>query len=218
MTDSKPLGDLLPFRMPEWTEEQWAAHEERVAKIQGEEIRQATERAESDRRRRMLEAGFPARAVEVARLADETSPAIVRVKSWDPDKACVLVLSGPKGCGKTVAAAWWALRRSWPPVFLRSTTFAASSRYDTEKRDAWFKASALVLDDLGTEYADQKGNYLVDLDELVDVFYGDMRPLVITTNCTRERFAERYGGRIMDRLREAGAWFSMSGESRRGQR
>lgn len=159
--------------------------------------------------------GFPDRAIQAAKKADETTAAVKRVAGWDPDAESILVLSGAPGCGKTVAATWWGSRRRRPPRFVRATTFAASSRYDRDTRDAWFSARALVLDDLGTEYLDAKGSFLVDLDELLDVFYGDRKPLLITTNCTKDAFKERYGARVVDRLRESGSWFSISDGSRR---
>jgi len=57
---------------------------------------------------------------------------------------------------------------------------------------------------------------MADLDELVDTYYGDQRPLLITTNLDREAFKSRYGQRIADRLRECGRWFSIASESLRG--
>jgi len=101
------------------------------------------------------------------------------------------------------------------PLFLRASTFAATSRYDAKHRETVFAAPALVLDDLGAEYLDDKGSFLVDLDELIDTFYANRRPLLITTNLDRDRFYQRYGSRIRDRLRECGAfWETKSGSLR----
>jgi DNA replication protein DnaC len=74
-----------------------------------------------------------------------------------------------------------------------------------------------VLDDLGSEYADAKGNFLVNLDELIDTFYGDKRPLLITTNCTDSEFKQRYGARIVDRIRECGSFYGIRTASLRGK-
>jgi DNA replication protein DnaC len=127
----------------------------------------------------------------------------------------IIVVSGAPGCGKTVGAAWWALRRKTSTKFVRASTFAAASRYDRQERTVWLKASALVLDDAGAEYSDAKGSLMVDLDELLDTFYGDRRPLLITTNCSVADFKTRYGERITDRLRECGRWISVDGGSLR---
>lgn len=197
------------------TDEQWR---ERDAEIQdARDAESAGKNAKQRERHRtaLAEAGFPRRAIDWAVAADENVPAIRRVRDWDPRTESTLVLSGPKGCGKTVAAAWWAMQQRPVPTFVRATTFAASSRYERDERERWLKASALVLDDLGTEYLDAKGSFLVDLDELLDVFYGDYKPLLITTNCTMKVFQDRVGLRITDRLRECGLFYSLTGQSLR---
>jgi DNA replication protein DnaC len=205
------------FGRQDWTEEQWAAHDEEVkAKLALVTEEEEKERA-GRRAREYSVAGWPARALEAARSADETKSAVARVLAWDTKAENVLVLSGQPGCGKTTAAAVWAQKLHYPPAFVRATTFASSSRYDRETRDAWLHAQALVLDDLGAEYADTKGSFLVDLDELVDTFYGDKRALLITTNCTDVEFKQRYGARIIDRIRECGSFFGIRTGSLRGK-
>lgn len=158
---------------------------------------------------------FPERAVQAARAADMAAPAIRQLVAWTQRGGNIAVLAGAVGCGKTTAAAWWALQQPYAPEFLRATAFAASSRYDRDARDRWERAPGLVLDDLGAEYADAKGSFRVDLDELVDVFYGDKRSLIITTNCSADEFRVRYGERVVDRLRECGTWLAVVGPSLR---
>lgn len=221
MTDTEPkqLSEFLKsFNIPDLSDEEWARRDAEIeAKRKAEAERpEAVAARLAEKLRSYEDRGWPIRALEGAQAADETKPAVVRVSLWKPDAENVLVLSGPAGCGKTVAAAWWAWNwRGRVPMFLRSTAFAAGSRYDSDKRDAWLNAGALVLDDLGAEYADAKGNYLVDLDELVDTFYGDKRPLLITTNATADEFKSRYGQRIADRVRECGTFASVGGPSLR---
>jgi DNA replication protein DnaC len=211
----KTIADLIAYSVPDLTEEQWAARDAEIAKRDAEQAAEIERSKANTKRREFFRRGFTVRALEAAQTADESKPAIARVKAWDTNAESILVLSGPAGCGKTVAATWWAWNRASYVSFVRSTTFASSSRYNNETRDSWFAAPAFVLDDLGTEYADSKGNYQVDLDELVDVFYGDRKPLIITTNCTLGDFKNRYGSRIADRIRECGSWFSISSESLR---
>lgn len=208
-------GKYSPPGSATWTEEQWADHDAMIERQRAEQS--AKEQADEFQRklRRLEKAGWPKRALEAAQAADASKPAVARVTDWDTTSESVLVLSGPPGCGKTTAAAHWAISRGHEPQFLRATTFAASSRYDHEQRSQWLDAGALVLDDLGSEYADTKGNFLVDFDELIDTFYGDKRPLLITTNCRNEDFKSRYGSRVVDRLRECGSWFSVAGASMR---
>ena len=218
--DEDPFGDLassLALESTGWTDEQWTEHDRKIADSRAKEVAEAEVRRVADKFSRLEKAGFPLRALRAAEKADEKRSAIARIRDWRPEDKSTLVLSGPAGCGKTVAAAWWAIRQSASPSFVRATTFAASSRYDRETRDAWFEAPALVLDDLGTEYLDAKGSFLVDLDELLDVFYGGAKPLLITTNADADAFKARYGERVTDRVRECGQWFAMRDPSMRGK-
>ncbi len=175
--------------------------------------------AASRRRSRFL-AALPARAVEVALRADITEPAIAAVQRWwvgDKGRGGILVLSGPAGSGKTVAACWWALQLNWPPAFVRANDIAKASRFDPKAREKWESAGTLILDDLGAEYHDKDGtsSIAVDVDELVDSFYAERRWLVVTTNLVSKTFAKNYGARVMDRLQEAGKWITVLGPSRR---
>jgi DNA replication protein DnaC len=210
------LPDEDDIRPPQWTDEEWAEHDAKVKAGRERSDREATEKQMRSRLARFAESGFPERAIEAAGKADESAALIRRVASWKLGEQCVLVLSGSRGCGKTVAATWWAMSHApSDAMFVRAATLARSSRYDRDDRDALLRASALVLDDLGEEFMDAKGSFLVDLDELIDVFYGRKRPLLITTNCTKDVFVKRYGARIEDRLRECGSWFSVGEVSQR---
>lgn len=147
---------------------------------------------------------------------DETAAAIVALKAWTGTLA---VLAGKPGTGKSTAAAWWSWHRAqWDPSrlprWITAAAFARSSRYD-ESRDELLQARALVIDDLGVEYADRGGSFRTDLDELVNAFYVDKRPLVITTNLDARTFERRYGERVVDRIAECGVWIPVLGESRR---
>lgn len=222
MSEPKPIADVLGLTVafpefPNWNDEDWAEHDRKV-----QAQRDAVATADSERRRKdrvadLLEAGFPRRAIDEAATADEAAPPVQRVAQWDISKHSTLVISGGNGCGKTVAATWWAMRFHGVPRFLRASTLAASSRYDRDQRSAILEAPALVLDDLGAEYMDSKGSFLVDLDELLDVFYGDYRPLLITTNSAFDVFRQRIGERVADRLRECGSFWATTAPSRRAR-
>lgn len=206
---------LQDLKIPQLSDEEWIARDARISAERAQAEDAGTIAQRQAREDELHAAGFPRRALEKARNADENRPAVVRIKSWNTDDDSCLVISGTHGCGKTVASTWWALRRRPAPMFVRASTFAASSRYDRDTRSVWLAAPALVLDDLGSEFLDVKGSFLVDLDELMDVYYGDRRPLLITTNAEMPEFKSRYGVRIVDRLRECGSWFSVVGGSLR---
>ncbi len=164
------------------------------------------------RRARMLELGWPLRAVDFAEDARDT-PAIAAIRRWDGTS---IVLAGKKGTGKTVAAAWYALRRTETAVvrFARAATLVRIGRFSEQWQEI-LSARALCIDDLGAEYADVKGSFVSDLDELVDTFYSDRRALIITSNLDGKEFRSRYGARVIDRLYECATWASIEGESLR---
>lgn len=163
-----------------------------------------------------IAAGFPRRALEAADRADPTTDAMKKSAAWRARGCDLLVLSGKAGCGKTVAATWLASELApYRARFGCAAEFATSSRYQEETRERWFTADCLVLDDLGMEFADNKGSFAVDLDSLINTYYADRRKLIITTNCTASDFKARYGERISDRVREAGEFIWCGGESLR---
>lgn len=211
---SESIAAVVPIAGSDWTDDQWAAREEEVrAQIADRDAPGRARRIETV----LVKLGWPARAVEAAKKADPKRGAVEPLMNVDFAATNIVVLAGAPGCGKTVGAAHWAMTRSHGASFLRASTFAASSRYSAEDRKIWFDASALVLDDLGAEYLDAKGSFLVDLDELVDTYYGNLKPLVVTTNATTKQFVDRYGERVRDRLRESARWISIGTPSLRGR-
>lgn len=154
--------------------------------------------------------GFPDRAMGHALQAADTAP-VIAARSWSPERKNILVLSGPHGIGKTVAACAYVLRSSLPTWrYARAATFARASRYERADRDDMM-AGSLVLDDLGAEFIDKAGSFLTDMDELVDFYYSNRRRrLIITTNITAADMPERYKSeRLISRLREAATWREM---------
>lgn len=78
-----------------------------------------------------------------------------------------------------------------------------------------------MIDDLSVEHADKGGNLASLLDEIIDTYYGDQRPLIITTNADKDAFKARYGQRIESRIREChgrgGGWAVVSAPDWRGR-
>lgn len=205
-------------------EDRIAWQRERELEVAQEREREARSTATEARKRLLLANGFPLRSVEHAIADDGNSATIAFLRTWDRADRCVVALAGANGVGKTVAATWWAMRAPIAPLFVRATTFARSSRYRAgDPADGgdpgkcrWIDAPALVFDDVADEDMGRGGALLTDLDELVDTYYGGKKALIITTNLPAAAFAERYGARIADRLRECGAFFEDDSPSRRG--
>lgn len=156
------------------------------------------------------------------------------------DTGCLLLLGDP-GTGKSLAAARWLLAPScslarWQCVITskaggrwefcgygrgaaRWRTAKSLSRvqqYDQDAIDALINPGRLVIDDLGTEYLDKGGFLLSLIDEIISERHRRDLPTVMTTNNTAGEFAQRYGGRVVDRIRGSGSIVICDGKSMRG--
>lgn len=198
------------------------AHQAQEAEKRASEQRQVRARKEAA----IEKTGMPARIREIVGGALKTTEATEALATTGDG---LIVLSGDPGCGKTVAAAAW-LRdlifaegrvtafqgyQGRQPLFVTAARLSRWDRYDRDAMDTLLKADRLVLDDLGSEYADVKGNFLAIVDELVSERHGNRMPLVMTTNLAAVEFKERYDERIADRIREVGCFVSLDGESMR---
>lgn len=202
-------------------------HEQRTAELE-REARRKLEEETATTHRRLLAAGWPERALSYAkRLPERQTAALLATQLWasmpgHPTKPrrCILVLSGNSGAGKTVAAAWWArhVRIGKETGFLRATEIPKMS---SARLDAILTAPALLLDDLGTEKLDRRGKVVDFYAELVEVFYADQKPLVITTMRDEDELSVlpdkggRFSGHAFGRLREAGCLRNVPGENLR---
>lgn len=136
-------------------------------------------------------------------------------------KPCAItVLCGAPGCGKTVAAAKWLFDRTRETQrcdgkWLTAARLARWPRYSDSDMEPLMSVGRLVLDDLGTEYLDEKGSFMATLDELLNERYARQRPTVITTNLNAGGFKTRYAERIVDRIREDGQFVALASASLR---
>lgn len=203
------------------SEEQYSAMEARRAV---EDARDARYGFEADLRR-AASWTIPAKDAELVITEKGLSQTLaLEAVAAPPNGAHLIVLSGGVGCGKTTAASWWLWHgahghrqhaRTGPPRFVAVAWFARHSRYDHERFDALERSRALVVDDLGMEYADAKGNFVADLDALLDARYRNLLPTVLTTNLDAEEFGERYGRRLRSRIHESGCFLNVNGDDLR---
>jgi DNA replication protein DnaC len=218
-----------------------AAYEAEEARLEGE--RQA-EMVEAERRfRRQQVENLRARSEIPKRVwpfldAPRQTPALDAAFEFaGSERDTILVLAGGVGCGKTVAACaalerWVTetIRRSrangYRPVYARDAEGRVVKAIDlaragTFDREFWDKLAAvdfLVVDDLGTEPLDEKGWMVANVRALIDRRYDDERRTILTTNLGLEAFKTRYcadGGRLLDRLRECGAFIGLTDTSLR---
>lgn len=166
----------------------------------------------AERDRVLTEGRFPARIRDLLRLQrddrgrafDGKLPGVAAAREFAAGKQTALVLAGGTGAGKTTGAAWLAWRHGGArPGFVRSTELAAAGLYSRELHEWLGDRTLLVVDDLGTEFADRAGAWQSILDGLVDRAYSERQRIVFTTNVAVRgqgpTLADRIGPRVWSR-------------------
>jgi DNA replication protein DnaC len=128
----------------------------------------------------------------------------------------MLALLGPTGRGKTVAAAW--LLADLGGFYTTGEELRRAMRSynprDAELLLQLYRARSLIVDDLGTEQDLESAR--TALFEVVNRRMGLPRAYtVLTSNLSREAFAERYGERTLRRLEHQGLVVEVEGEDLR---
>lgn len=194
----------------------------------------ADRRAEAEMRRM----GIPLDAVDWS-FIPKTNAAIEAARKFVamPAKdARFLLLLGPKGVGKTVAAALavrlilrrfpWneqpsggEARQRSPGEFVLAASFARLSGYNGPDRE-WFErccnATVLVIDDVGAEAQNEFSASM--LDECLTRRHGNRLRTVITSNLDGKALRTRLGERLSDRISETCVSARVTGESLRGKK
>jgi DNA replication protein DnaC len=161
---------------------------------------------------------------EINALADfQQWPAVLEVAIWRASPGLFLTMGGKPGTGKTVGAASALLGcaetlrttsgRVMPRwlrsgMFLKAQELARLQTYGPEADAAWERLrirQLLIIDDLGTEAVTE--HWLANLADLIDARMRREVRTIITTNLDSRTFGERYGPRVMRRLRDCGRFF-----------
>ena len=212
------MKDFAGMSREEWEDhDKWVQEQRGIA--EGEKaMRKRTVIAE-----RLLGWGVPEKDLEriLEERLDDSKP-LGYLRDFDQVATSIMVLAGAVGCGKTTAAAWWLATsdrvyttraKLLDPVFITVSRIQRLSRYSEAEMKPIEFARRLVIDDLGSEYLDDKGNFQASMDALINARYENRIPTVITTNLTPDAFKERYGERVADRIRESGRFLSISAPS-----
>lgn len=203
--------------------EKWEAeHPEEIAAYAADQRREAEHEARlatSKRKLALSDAGV--------RLPDATIDALIR-DSLKPTRALTearrwltegtapwLVLAGPTGCGKTVAAAALIATRAPMAAAVKAAdvvrAFAGFFGDAADRQDKWKSTPMLAIDDIGTEPdADRMLNATL---ELMDARQSKRTtPTIVTTNLSKSEFAERYkNARLMSRMVSMVEWIALEG-------
>jgi DNA replication protein DnaC len=211
-----------------------ACEEERRAREAEAEEQARIEREQAALRRRIENAGIPARFVgrtfDTFRAETEEQRAALTIcRDFAENfvdnvrRGQSLILSGKPGTGKSHLSA--AILQALLQHDVRYTTAMGLVR---AVRDTWRRDSErserdllrslgsldlLVIDEIGMQYGtDGEQTILFDV---LDGRYRDMTSTVLITNQDREGFRGYVGDRVFDRLRETARWVSFDWESYR---
>ena len=147
---------------------------------------------------RLRLSGVPERMIDLVGGGLNDTEAMTTVRVWEEGAKTFLFLAGG--------------------VFVKAGEVTRLGAFRVEEIQRLERAKLLVLDDLGREPLDAGGWAETAMHALLDRRYEDKRRTIVTTNLTASQFRDRYGrdgGRLVDRLREAGAWVNLVGESMR---
>ena len=167
----------------------------------------------------------PLHIEETATLTPTPAQLAVLRHSSAPGSALVLV--GPRGVGKTLAAAWIVRRRAqaetWSyfvnwPAFLERLREAARTKSDATVLERRLRMTSLaVIDDLGAEQATEWAEERLYL--LLDYRLNHGLPIVVTTNRTPEELdallSARCSSRLFGMVHRGGAFVPMVGRDLR---
>lgn len=176
--------------------------------------RLATKNTESSERK-LSKLGIDRALVALQDLKETES--IKTARNWLMGDKSWLLLVGPVGCGKSVAAAYLLRQtaiRGGSVGFIRASDLTQTQIDGNIRRLE--RAEMLVIDDIGVEHASDFGRSV--LGQLCDARHQliDVRT-VVTTNLTREDLEKRVGERIIDRWRESSVMVRATGQSLRRQ-
>ncbi len=145
------------------------------------------------------------------------TPATQAVDEWLVSGKRLLLLAGPFGTGKSVAAGY-AIKRS-PGRWMHASEIAKAAGFKHEDRMAELQgARLLVIDEIGGEFNDASGWGRAALTTLLLTRYAEKRRTIMTMNLDGKAWKTYADPRILDRLAGDGTVFGAVGESLRRKR
>lgn len=129
---------------------------------------------------------------------------------------CFLVMSGPRGVGKTVACC--ALKARLGGLIVSADEMTRAHRNEHQEalrcRSAMADVSTLIIDDLGLEGDVDAG--VRAFQATINERQGPGMRTVVTTNLSKTQIVTRYDARTTERILHGGAIVELTGQSLRG--
>jgi len=131
-------------------------------------------------------------------------------------------ICGPVGVGKSHLAACIfnavkATRCGWVERWIIASQMVEMLS-PGDRRSVWrrrlVEANPLVIDDIGGEYRTEWGE--AEIEYVISRRYDKQRMTILTSNLSPEKLGERYGERVIDRIREVATILTLVGPSYRG--
>ena len=186
-----------------------------AARLAAEEERDRVLQAEATRRARLKSTGVPPEVAVDG--AVKFTPALMSAQSFmnGPPACRILMLSGKAGNGKTFAMAstvWVHGGR-----YVDAQELVRTSTFDDPEWDSLATCHVLAVDELGAEATNSA--FEANLYNLIDRRYRMGKRTLIGTNLNAAEFKARFCAngldRLIDRLKTAGTFVTLSGDSMR---
>ena len=123
----------------------------------------------------------------------------------------LVVLAGPPGVGKTLAACYALARRGG--VYVRAYAFASVDGVNLDAVKA--QRRVVVIDQLDFDGAGVPPYAAQQLRDVIDARYAEVRPTILCANMPRPEFDRIFGATMADRLAGGGTWIALEGRSQR---
>lgn len=159
---------------------------------------------------------------------DDMKEIIDLVSAWLAEgfqKKPWLLLCGGVGTGKSTMSKsiqdWYKYLTCGRKVFgIYTANYIAGNAINTEEYEMLHKTPRLIIDDLGTESVsvNDYGNIRTPIIDLLHSRYNERKMTIISTNLTPKQIGERYGDRILDRLKELAQNIVFTNKSYRDER
>lgn len=175
--------------------------------------------AESELLEDMRRCGCPGRTIDDLRRRLKPTQALDASKRFSGarrEDLCLLLLLGPAGVGKSVAAAAAMMAHGRaiggrapgspkPYLWIQASRFIGISHFEDTDRQFLAeveKVGFLVVDEIGSDQASKTGH--VRVTELLLARFAQRRATVLTGNLKHSEFEEAYGKALVDRIRSGG--------------